>query len=610
MRERMAGFWRRPTAPYVVVTLLAALVYVSISVAHFLNAGWDDMYMTLWAGESLAAGRGFVNYNYDRLEISSSLLHAVLIALFALVDESHVYSLNKMFGLLMGVGVFVMLFLFRRSAITLQRHRFLAYCWVLLLLVASPTFLYWNLGGQETPYAIFLLTLFGLALTTYWTQSSAGSFAAAVMASGLYVLTRPEGFFVVLFAAVFVGFRWGYGRLRRRDWAVVGVPLFVFVSVTTFRLIHFGMAFPNPVYAKSESLLDSTPRGIGYVMSYFEQSYFAFFQLLILAAMGVGFIRLLARGRKGLKEDGDYFATIFPYGLVIAGLMVVMTSGGDWMPFYRFIAPFVPLLSIVTVLGVFQGVAVIQSRINDRELRTWLPGFAALLLLVLLVSHPVRRGPDIVPLLPRSMEIRPAPEVLMDYQVGPVLASWHGLDERLQDINQDHVRHERLLENFIREGLPLIYKHRRQEPLMIATSQMGFFPYFIREHYPDMNLHFTDLCGLCSKDVSHLDVDKHWNGLTVCVDLEKIFTGNAGPVSDLVLGQHPELVYATEMTKADKAVLRGQGYTMIIEDRLSNVAYRMPDELDGIEELVAPDEPTTMKHRYDFGTIADEEPPE
>lgn len=108
--QALAG---RIRARYGLVFLAALLFYLFMSVTFFLGAGWDDLFLTLWQGENLAAGHGFVNYDFERVEISSSLLHTPIIALVSLAAPEHTFLWNKALGLDAGAVCLYVIYAFR-----------------------------------------------------------------------------------------------------------------------------------------------------------------------------------------------------------------------------------------------------------------------------------------------------------------------------------------------------------------------------------------------------------------------------------------------------------------------------------------------------------------
>ena len=162
----------------------------------------------------------------------------------------------------------------------------------------------------------------------------------------LLVLSRPEG---ALFAFV-VGTYLGARAVRRRErwypalvtWIVPGVAL---LALTVFRIWYFGDPLPNTFYAKAAHtsplrVLNPFSGGWTYVRE---------------AAEGCGWtvaivpVLLLCAPRRPSPS-----LVAGASAVVAAQLLFVVSVGGDWMKEFRFIAPIVPIISMIIALGLAQ----------------------------------------------------------------------------------------------------------------------------------------------------------------------------------------------------------------------------------------------------------------
>lgn len=328
-----------------------------MSVTFFLGAGWDDTFLTLWQGENLAAGHGFVNYNHERVEVSSSLLHTIIIALIALAAPEHTFLWNKVLGLFAGALTLSVLYFFRHSVFGgASRFRYAAYAAGMVFIATCPCFLYWNLGGLEGPYVAFLLTLYGALLEAHWRCPSRGKEIGLGVVASLFVLTRPEGLYLALFAALHAVL---FQILRERRpllWIHLALPAAAFQIVALWRMAYFGAAFPNPVYAKSGLFIEQVFDGADYVRQFATSSWLmtGCFILVFLRGVWLGGL-LVCAGVRGERPSRDRLDGLFSIGLIITVFLVVVVIGGDWMEYFRFLAPLAPLLICVSVVLVTRG---------------------------------------------------------------------------------------------------------------------------------------------------------------------------------------------------------------------------------------------------------------
>ncbi|MEP7200884.1 MAG: hypothetical protein ABI874_13760, partial [Chloroflexota bacterium] len=346
----------RTTLGYALVLLAALAVFVYLSLNNFVGAGRDDVYISLWAGENLARGHGLVNYNFERAEISSSLLHTVLIAALTLVAPQHTFLLNKALGLLTGAAALTVIVARRRTLFPSRALRFAAITASLLALASSAPFLYWNLGGLETPIQTLLLFLYGTELMAYWQQPTRMRHVVALVGwQCLYMLVRPEGFVLIGCTVIYAALHHlRFRQSARRALVLVIAPVAFCALLMLARYFWFGLIFPNPVYAKTSGLkLDD---GFAYLSGYFTASAFAVAQLASLAVTCAYLLYHAVRfGVRRAHTLPDGFATIGLALPTLVVLAVVLASGGDWMEFFRFVAPTIPLLVILTVVVVAQG---------------------------------------------------------------------------------------------------------------------------------------------------------------------------------------------------------------------------------------------------------------
>src|SRR6266511_2572118 len=137
--------------------LVALAIYFYNSIANYVGAGRDDTFITLWTGISLAEGHGFVNYNFEPVEMSSSLLHTLVVGVIHLFAPDFIYTINKALGLLAGATLLIVLHQKRNSLFGNDVSGIMALGITYAGLANSRSWLYWNLGGLETPFQTFIL---------------------------------------------------------------------------------------------------------------------------------------------------------------------------------------------------------------------------------------------------------------------------------------------------------------------------------------------------------------------------------------------------------------------------------------------------------------------
>lgn len=226
------------------------VVYVAFSVSFYAAAGHDDSFITLWAGRSLAEGRGFIDQNGTTVEIASSLLHVLVVAGLARIAPGLVFLGSKLVGLGCGLALLTAPFAFRDDLLgPAGRGRPSALGFSLLSLATCPFRLYRNLGALETPLQTLLIFLLACALAA--DRGRPVDSLGIVSVQTLCLLARPEGFIAALAVALYLLALPGRSRVSPRRAAVlVGIPAAAGISLGIWRFLAFGVPFPNPVSAK------------------------------------------------------------------------------------------------------------------------------------------------------------------------------------------------------------------------------------------------------------------------------------------------------------------------------------------------------------------------
>ena len=206
------------------------------------------------------------------------------------------------------------------------------------LVLATPAFAYWSVGGLETVPATLLLVL---GLARHLRDGRLGLASAVPLA--MAPLVRPEAPLPI--AAVLADrLLASRGRLREHAaWiAIVAAPG---LALLVFRRAYFGAWLPNTYWAKTGGGPAGQARaGIGYVGDFLS----SFVEPL-------GGSHALAFSPWSAPLGGVLVAAALAWGLlhpqrrvlalvVLALLLAVVLEGGDWMPLHRFLVPAVPLL--------------------------------------------------------------------------------------------------------------------------------------------------------------------------------------------------------------------------------------------------------------------------
>lgn len=216
------------------------------------------------------------------------------------------------------------------------------------LLATSAPFVAWSSGGMETTLFTLLLTSYSLALLRERVDRRSDLAWLALSAAAVCAV-RVEGILWVLGAgSAVVASEWlfsgeGPRALRRHRqrllWIAVAAAA-AMVAQLLWRQATFGQWLPNTVAAKTGGGADVMGRGLRQVATW------GLVTLTPLAAFGLALPALrhpMARAR--VAAGASLFVAI---GFVAYNVLV----GGDWMPFFRFLAPCTAALALLAAVGI------------------------------------------------------------------------------------------------------------------------------------------------------------------------------------------------------------------------------------------------------------------
>lgn len=322
--------------PRRIYNLIPYLLFLVIGILLFPSSGRDDVHITYGAAHALSGYGEFLNYNGDRIEQSSSLLHTVLLALLAKFSGLALPTIGAVFSISCSI---VSIWLIGRLAITLKVNQLSAQ---IIFATATP-FVYWGFSGLD---AVLASACFLLFIITYYNSASQQTFATSaqlVVAIIACLTVRPEAMFVLLvFYLGILTSKGTKGKDLKFDLISILVVMALATLLTYWRLCYFGSYFPQPVEAKigGTHVIDKALAGVSYLYNVTTQ--YLVFALLIYPAFI--FIRRLVR-REILDDTG---LPVYLFSLTYVSFVVF--SGGDWMEGGRFIVPVLPLVILSSLL--------------------------------------------------------------------------------------------------------------------------------------------------------------------------------------------------------------------------------------------------------------------
>jgi arabinofuranosyltransferase len=315
---------------------LLGVLAVSLAACHgqrYLGFVCDDAVISFRSVANAALGHGLVYNVGERLETYTNLGFVWLLWLAQTLGID-LFTAATWLGYSAAVGAVAGTWWLARGK--LPAH----VAWAPPIVVASSTTLVGQAGsGLETTTCALFVTL-GLARLVR--ECAVGTNAPrhqglALLLLGIASIVRIDTM-LVFAGAWFLKMFWcgpRHGRTRAVDTLLL---VFGLLLPTLFRWLYYGSPLPNPVLAKFGLAPD--PRiykaGLHYLLDWLRVDLGA--PLLML---GLGLALAADRCTQAL--------------VVLCGgwLLYVLTSGGDHMPYQRFLAPMLPALVTTTFVGIW-----------------------------------------------------------------------------------------------------------------------------------------------------------------------------------------------------------------------------------------------------------------
>lgn len=558
-------FFKLPHQRYRLLWLLLVLIYfVGYSFSHFLAAGRDDTFIMLWAGQSLGQGPWFVNFNYESQEIASSYLGVFIASLTKGLPLTYALLLIKLMSLAAACATLVLLW----SKCNALFSGFSGKPWLVmgavLATAVSPIFQYWTFGGLETPYHALLLLAFCLVFVRSITYHQTGSVDWWLVGVGcLLVLARTESFWPLLLAGGLSAVINRFLPVHTSTVRALYLSGAFFILIMVLRYVFTGALWPNPVYAKVGSFESAIPIGWKYLLDYYNSSPWGWLQGLafiygIAALVRVG-ICAVSRDKPGVWLINDAVMG----SILLFHQLFVLLSGGNWMEYFRFMSAIVPLLNIL----VFSMVGVIIGRVRAAEPHKLYSNGLMVASLILPLTQVGR--------IDNSYAGNCAKPLVGDIFV----ASIDALFQRLILNNCTLSRDWYALKPFLDSKLPELLQEADGH-LTVASSQAGFFPYFIRQKYTQEQIWFIDSAGLNELQIAKLPGRKNSWGNLDGFRIDLALLGKSGALSEY-LQKHPlDLVYLISVEPIVRENFLSLGYKVVWDKRGAVVFFRSPRSID------------------------------
>lgn len=194
----------------------------------------------------------------------------------------------------------------------------------------------YGLSGLEVPlFSFFILSILYCCVKQKWLLSG--------LITSLAIMTHPDGILIAIGVAVFILLSKAVVsfKLKAMAFSLLGF-LILFLPWTIWRIEYYGYLLPNAMAAKKGlPFALELKHGKNYLFSFFRM-YWPISLLLFGAALV--FFRSLFMKKSKISPELGFLSII-----LILNILFVLFVGGDWMPQWRFISPFAPVIILLIV---------------------------------------------------------------------------------------------------------------------------------------------------------------------------------------------------------------------------------------------------------------------
>ncbi|HEU4413088.1 MAG TPA: hypothetical protein VFS43_48045 [Polyangiaceae bacterium] len=300
----------------------------------------DDAYISFSFAKNLAAGEGLVYSRGERVEGYSNFLWVVLCApAYALGGaDPPVYAVARALA-----GAFFALLLGAVYRLVRLREGPPAAFGALALLAATTDLARAAASGLETLPFVALVA----AGAAHYLGEAPDRRGRSLWWFVAAALMRIDGFVPLLFVLGFEAASAGLGRrLRPRAFARWALPpLAAYALYFAARWAYYGLPLPSTYYAKTLVTAGDPYRGYKYVWD---------------ALWGWGAPVALAFGAAALRRPRR--EALFAAAFVAYYAAYAVATGGDWMPFSRFVLPLYPFVVTLFVWGAATALRAAAAR--------------------------------------------------------------------------------------------------------------------------------------------------------------------------------------------------------------------------------------------------------
>ncbi len=335
--------------------LFVIIFFVGYSVVlswSFLFQNVDDAYISFRYGKNMMSGDGLVYNKGEYVEGYTNFLWTVVTAPFTKIESIDISIFATSFGIIFSViNLLLLSFISRQFTESFPRYSTYLFLLPSLLIALDNTMAFWAIGGMEFPIYIFFIL--GIIYNYFRLNDSPKHTSYLIIFLILCTLTRPEGnmiFVITLFHMML--FR---KRLNEFKPVVIKIILSYVLFCAAyygFKYFYYGQILPNTFYAKGVTDLSmNLILGVKYVIMCIG------FRIYIL--IFIFFIPF----REAFRNFRLSYLILFSFIYV----SYIIGVGGDWMYANRFFVPIIPILYLLSVVGLIYFIKKITEYFSNKK---------------------------------------------------------------------------------------------------------------------------------------------------------------------------------------------------------------------------------------------------
>lgn len=295
----------------------------------------DDSLISLRYAQRFIEGKGLSWTDGLPVEGYSNLLWILVVSFLGNFGTDLILS-ARILGVICSVATIWLILNYFRKQKAKKEFVFLA----ITLLVTTPCFAVWAIGGLEQPLYILLITLIILEVIQIINTNNLKKVYYLSLWLGLLSITRPDGFLFSIITAFFLLFinRNHKSNSIKIAFTTLLIPCLFLLSQLLFRYIYYGELVPNTALVKVKISFHHIIRGIYYHVK-------AFFGTFIISSLGFYCLFVMAFKRKNLVG-------IFLLLSLLSWAGYISLVGGDIFPAHRHYEVILIFLVFSIILGM------------------------------------------------------------------------------------------------------------------------------------------------------------------------------------------------------------------------------------------------------------------